>query len=812
MNLRCLRYQFFVLYLLSFFGFFAGHAQDLPYKDVSISSPTAASLGKYADIPVNYNTGIPQVSVPIYTIKSGPLEMPISVSYHASGLKVAEAASWVGAGWSLNAGGVITRTVMGQPDERATNSGSISDKGHFSDYGYNKYLIGTGAVEDWIGFAQGRKDGEPDLFFFNFGGYTGKFYFRDDRTPVLVPQQDIKIIPYYPSDDENYIVLAPGGGSIQGFTVITPDGTKYFFGNTPGFTGTVLPYEVTNPYSTGSGYASASAISSWFLNKISTADDQFSINFSYTPENYGYFVITSTPIDSYSSGGFGPGQQEYNIIKNITRGVRLDSITFPGGFVNFVGQSTNRIDLSDDAPSYVDNLNQNAKALEKIIISGTSGFSKKFSFFYDYFDDNVTTLPSAITAVGYNLFTDKKRLKLLSIQEASADGAIINPPYQFNYFSEFVPRRISFGQDHWGFYNGVTGNTSLLPTYMTNDGSVIATFSGANRQSSWPAMRGGALKEIIYPTGGSSLFDFEAADQFSTTTTSLENVDILNFSIHLFGQTGSLSNDLAFSSNGNPIAFFGDNTSLYSAHFSLKNSSGTEVYTANFAEIAPPQTHAYGTFTVNLPAGNYHLYGTFPQGNIGMSGGIQVKMSQIGNVSHVNQFTVGGLRIKTITHKESPSTSSLVTQYEYPNGGIIYSVPSYVQHIRNDLVQELGYYEIGVGFRHDMINVNGCPAANGFYLKSGGSIRPMQSFQGNHIGYPFVKVSQAGNGYSEYHYYTSNSGYVSTTVDLSTPSLILPFHQLVRRRNPIIPALLYPLITKKENCITKNMLVNLAVS
>ena len=33
-----------------------------------------------------------------------------------------ETSSWVGANWSLNAGGVITRTVQGAPDEKATSN------------------------------------------------------------------------------------------------------------------------------------------------------------------------------------------------------------------------------------------------------------------------------------------------------------------------------------------------------------------------------------------------------------------------------------------------------------------------------------------------------------------------------------------------------------------------------------------------------------------------------------------------------------------------------------------------------------------
>src|SRR5436190_2413763 len=126
MSLRYSRFPFCVILFIFLFWFTTSYGQNQPYKEVSISSPTAASLGKYADIPVSYNTGLPQVNVPIYTVKSGPLEMPISVSYHASGLKVNETSSWVGTGWSLNAGGMITRTVMGQPDEKGTNSGSIS--------------------------------------------------------------------------------------------------------------------------------------------------------------------------------------------------------------------------------------------------------------------------------------------------------------------------------------------------------------------------------------------------------------------------------------------------------------------------------------------------------------------------------------------------------------------------------------------------------------------------------------------------------------------------------------------------------------
>src|SRR5580698_4701385 len=87
-------------------------AQSPPALPTIMPPPAdAASLGKYADIPVNMSTGIPNISVPIYNIKTPRLEVPINLSYYASGIKVDDIASWVGLGWSLNAGGAITRTI-----------------------------------------------------------------------------------------------------------------------------------------------------------------------------------------------------------------------------------------------------------------------------------------------------------------------------------------------------------------------------------------------------------------------------------------------------------------------------------------------------------------------------------------------------------------------------------------------------------------------------------------------------------------------------------------------------------------------------
>src|SRR6185503_15830491 len=84
---------------------------------VTTPSPTAASLGKYGDVPVSLYTGVPDISIPIFTAKGHTLELPITLRYHASGIRVEEIGGWAGIGWSLDAGGAITRTVRGLADE-----------------------------------------------------------------------------------------------------------------------------------------------------------------------------------------------------------------------------------------------------------------------------------------------------------------------------------------------------------------------------------------------------------------------------------------------------------------------------------------------------------------------------------------------------------------------------------------------------------------------------------------------------------------------------------------------------------------------
>src|SRR5690606_30507535 len=109
------------LLLLVFFtsciNFSFGQNDNPQLKNVIPPSPTVASLGKYGEIPVGLYTGTPNISIPLYEISEGPLSVPISLSYHAAGIRVEEIASNVGLGWALNAGGMVSKQIRGQDDD-----------------------------------------------------------------------------------------------------------------------------------------------------------------------------------------------------------------------------------------------------------------------------------------------------------------------------------------------------------------------------------------------------------------------------------------------------------------------------------------------------------------------------------------------------------------------------------------------------------------------------------------------------------------------------------------------------------------------
>lgn len=536
-------------------------------------SPNASSLGEYAETPVSLFTGVPQIGVPLYQVRSGSLSLPVSLSYHAQGFKVEETASDVGLGWALNAGGVITRAVHGLPDDynggrRVTNNDLCGDAGPSVTGGGIGYMYGYSNM-DWsnpysascnpdllMRSAQGIWDGEPDIFYFNFGGYTGQFVFDKNKVPHLLSQSDLLIQNTFDSN-----------GEISGFTVTDPSGIKYYFNvteRTTAFSMIPLPgpsNAVSDPYYFF--YESASEPinsvpplaynSSWYLNRMESATGNSSITLTYADTRQVYL--------SGISQSYKPGASNSNNIYTSSYQVRhvaghqLSKIAFANGEVDFtyaqqrqdVGGRPNAVNnaISDYYSFYSISLPIDASsyALTDISVKNAAAATiKEYALSYGHFQNSSTI--SSNSAFNTAMACYLKRLKLTTVQELPVvSGATAKPPYQFTYDeTNPLPFAFSFQQDYWGYYSGNTSAGSALPNIYYHDGDTYFnntyTLLNGSRFSLYPWPGGGSnelqlntiatglsdrspnatylrsciLTKITFPTKGETSFDYEPND------------------------------------------------------------------------------------------------------------------------------------------------------------------------------------------------------------------------------------------------------------------------------------------------------------
>lgn len=493
------------LCLSSGFGFAQEQETDIP--TVVPPSPNAASLGKYGNIPVSAYTGVPNIDIPIYEIVSGDIRVPISISYHASGIKVAEEASRVGLGWALNAGGVISRSVMGEDDflypsyydtsipEIPVGHGPIG----WAQIGnkprmYNDAISGESTIYnlDLSNYLTTSSiyDFQPDQFSYNFNGHSGKFVLKRNKD-VLLSRQD-KISIKFPDVDAN------------SWEVITADGFKYLF----------EIFETYTDYNT-SGVPSPHK-SSWYLTKIiSPTGKTVTFNYQEISDQYikpvgAYSEIRNpksfTDACTFSCSTADP--QAGPVSGKHFSTVLLESIDFDNGRLEFKYEE--REDVEGD------------KRLKNILLFKVNANGdvqtpalKSFAFGYDYFN---STVDKDYHTGGFENYITK-RLKLLSLQEVSvSDPSQSKNPYVFSYYegSNYLnlPTKHSFARDHWGYYNGKHENTSLIPKFIGNNSTdpveALLEEMGTNRNAEPEYISAFSLKQIQYPTKGKTLLEYEA--------------------------------------------------------------------------------------------------------------------------------------------------------------------------------------------------------------------------------------------------------------------------------------------------------------
>lgn len=542
-----------------------GYGQNQPPLDIPKIVPATPNATKITDFYArqpNMYTGTASVSIPLYSINFDGWSLPLSISYNATGIRASEEASEIGLGWALNATGVISRSINGGDD--------FFDGGN---QGLGKgYVVGPQVTTDW-GFVDGRDpegynstdeipesfwssyyyklaskrpDTQPDVFNYNFFGYSGSFVLTQQvRGPVKVVKitQDPCLIEF------NF--------STKAFTVTTPQGFKGTFDVRERST-TVTSRRAlleddhaldccTMLYIDDEHLTESSGqfrtITSWYLSRIVSPRGE-EIDFTYDLQDGRSHNISATRSFSEKSSD---ADDHIVCIQTIQEHVYLTAITSDEVHLTF--QMATRDDLRrntllwadppESNPLSLKNFPRNTPKLKRytgISIEGVdpSSLSKSITFLQTYFNQGYYR-----SSADNENEPDYLRLRL--------DRVIVDDQkYSFYYEKpDELPWKLTSGIDHFGFANGhksTVGNIKppmivtprpTVDNYDLADTAELEYYTPRNgREVSLEHGKAGVLAKVVYPTGGYTTYTYESHRYYPENST---------FSEVVYGPDGSLA-------------------------------------------------------------------------------------------------------------------------------------------------------------------------------------------------------------------------------------------------------------------------------
>jgi YD repeat-containing protein len=682
------------------------------YSNIVPPTPNGASFAKYGNTSVNTSSGLPSISIPIYTIEEDGVQVPISINYDASGIKVDDISSTVGMKWTLNAGGAVIRTVNDLDDfsDPIQNSyGWIRGSGQNLSL-FDQYLNEIDAdPNDYKGVVFQynmrnritRDDNFPDDFSYHFLNFSGDFKFKPNGNLIQSMDNGLGIV-----------------GNNGGFDIWDSYGNSYQFDN----------YELntfktrTINYTTGTFSDTDRTYNyvGWFLTKVLTKNRK-NINFQY--DNYGGYQYSISPASErmvtakycdecvlYPYGCEGDGSTSYD--HNIFKGTQVfyDTST---KLVSKIYSDNVEVNFNYEEGPIVKpdgstiNISGWDKRIQKIIIKDKlEGRQKEFDFKYDVFDGD-------------------PRLKLTEIQEKGFNGNK-KPPYRFFYNTGDLPNLSSTSKDYKGYYNGKT-NQSLLPFTATS----LVSYSDpyvqnklGDRYFDEDYLKAGVLNRIVYPTGGETEFTYEAnafGENFLEPLLEQkhENIDsnpddyeeTLEPNFHVFSKVIEIDNDMLGKikfgvTPGSDCPFCYDDPNIDVPYIFLYKYDGDindnddgidynlkeepEIVSGSFQDGSGDLStvNQGGIYLLQLKLSNKSYDKYFNTGNIPPRmfvnlNWFQKKHDLNGNIVFQKNY-FGGLRIKEISDYDVDNKEYNHTKYNYLNAyldQITYSTSNFMQQL-----------------------------------------------------------------------------------------------------------------------------------
>ncbi|MCP9750010.1 hypothetical protein [Ferruginibacter sp. HRS2-29] len=586
-------------------------------------SGNAMATARDGAVPVNFYTGLPSISLPLYKYSgSTGLSLGLSLDYFTGGIRAGELPSSAGLGWNVSVGAVITRTIKGIADDQLGQgflySAVLTDDERNKVYDY----------------ARSCSDAEQDLFHFNINGLSGSFYIGKNKQIITTPGSRVRISFVMDTmEDPELIPLGDQVAGLRSFTAVTDDGTKYILDN--------IEYQ-TAKTGCGNGF-NLTYGSSWYVSKIIAPYTTDTIAFSYTTitsKNERFYPqfhrISSSNTHSHSDTTYDPILQPSTYVTTISNRVPLRISLPDSSYIDFVYSKPGQFRYA----TY--------PVIQRIKFSDTTF---RYGYMFNWDTTNVGSNKRDFL-MGLNYYTSTKLM----------------PGYTFSYNTPYLPIigdiRVGESRDHWGFYNGLN-----LTRYNTV-GSVAGLYTnGVDRSTNSNALAS-SLSAIKDPSGGTTYYKFENNDVLPVTNSaqyiSINAAVSTSTSVTITkDQSKSCPFLVSFSytfgrSLTIPISGAGN------LNFSITSTDGLTTYFTTLVNLKHLYYNGSAAINAVIPSGTY-LIKTSLQSGTTSSVSLPIYVSWTNQASTGSNSTIaGGIRIKQITHFDPlyKKTDTIVT-YRY---------------------------------------------------------------------------------------------------------------------------------------------------
>ena len=155
-------------------------------------SPEASSMERNQSYPVDYCTGVPSITIPLYEIVAGEVTIPITLSYHASGLKPKERSGFAGTGWTLNLEPSIMREIKDTADD--------DEYGWFKNRHQSPPNDERERLQYYADRVDNKHDTQPDKFVYKLPHSAGSGYFLEPTVSLTtIPRTNDRVYFNYGS-------------------------------------------------------------------------------------------------------------------------------------------------------------------------------------------------------------------------------------------------------------------------------------------------------------------------------------------------------------------------------------------------------------------------------------------------------------------------------------------------------------------------------------------------------------------------------------------------------------------------------------